>query len=209
MKIIQTLLVAIMLASCGQGDDLNLPGVDGPRFHVSNGMVIADLKLENLNFNVQTEFTIPKLENSFIAVNGSADAGTDISLHFDPQDVISTDFDLVDPNTLPDGRAFPLLPDGTLPSIAINIPSMKNTTFYASKEVVGFFIPYTHGIGIDMAQRIVVNGKDVGFAALVRADSNGENSGFLIILEIDNLKNRRLQKLIKRSLKSRNMNKIY
>lgn len=182
--------LAILLffsSSClNQGKLPKVPGVDGPHLNVSDGKIILSIGLENLDAPGGASFTIPKMEYSTATLMPGQFGGTIVKVAFDPRDVESDHFKVVPPEKLPDGRDFPFTVDGSVPALALNVPKLLDTTFYASKVVFGFFIPVNLPkdvqIPYDLAFRLKINGKNVGIVSYIRENSDGEGSGVVLML---------------------------
>ena len=133
-----------------------------------------------------------------------------VQVAFDLSDVESDYFQVVPHETLPDGRAFPFTIDGTLPALAINVPQAKDMTFYASKDVFGFFLPISlpPEFAASVSYKIKINGENYGVVSLVHPDSNGQGAGVLLLLTLEDIRsNSDFKKLIK--LSKRNKSKVY
>lgn len=210
MKVLSYLLLCAIFftsTSClNQEEGKYIPGVKGPRVNIQDGKVILSIELTGIDLPVGLTVPIPKLDQSTVTVapsfgeDGSFN-GTLIKVAFDLRDVENDEFRVVPHQTLPDGRDFPFLIDGTLPALAVNIPKALDTTFYASQKVFGFFLPIKipSDFQLSVHYRIKVNGKKYGIVSLIHADEETqEGSGLIVLLTLDELrKNPELQKLLK------------
>ena len=94
--------------------------------------------------------------------------------------------------------------DGTLPALALNVPKLLDTTFYASNAVFGFFIPVSLPDGMDIPFdipfRLRMNGKQVGIVSYIRTNHEGEGSGVVLMLTMKQIQdNPEFQTLLKYS----------
>ena len=114
-------------------------------------------------------------------------------------DVFNGDLQRLDPQALPGGRPLPGVPSGSLPAIAFSIEKFYGMGFYIGKSVFGLFVPIK-GLGIGnsvVTARFYSSGSRVGNISLVGEDTNGENSGILLMLDLGKYKSK-LKKLAKR-----------
>lgn len=201
-----------LLTSClSQGEKPSIPGVKGPNLNVQDGKIVLSLTMTQLDSQMGVSFPIKKLENSHLYIgpgfnSDGSSAGTLVKANFDLNDVLGDDFNSVPSSTLPDGRDFPFLVDGKLPAFAINIPKAKDITVYASKKVYGFFLPLQlpDDFIADVHFKIVVNDKSYGVASLIHPNAQGEGSGLIVLLTLDEIrKNPGLKKLLRASKKNK------
>jgi len=214
MKILSNILLAATLllgTSClNQEDGETIPGIKGPKINVQDGKVIVTVELAQIVSEGGATFPIPKLDRSELTVGGTLDGGTIIRAAFDLKDVDSDDFRVVPHQTLPDGRQFPFLIDGTLPAVAINVPKAKDMTFYASSKLFGFFLPLTlpDDFNVGIHYKIVINGKDYGIVSLIHPDSSGNGAGVVVLMTLDSMRdNPEFKKLLK--ISKRNKSRLY
>jgi hypothetical protein len=214
-KISKLMLFSLLFAasSClNQGEGRKIPGLNGPKVNIQDGKVVLSLELENISMDLGLTLPISKkMKNSSVSImpamhDDGTMGGTLIRASFDLRDVESDHFKVVPSQTLPDGRAFPYMVSGTLPSLAFNIPKAKNATFYVSKKVFGIFLPLK--ISKDLVgsihYRIKINGKYYGAVSLIRPDVNGEGAGVLALLTLDEIRsNPGLKKLMRMSKKNK------
>jgi len=206
-------LLFFSLSSClKQGEAPKIPGIDGPKFNIADGKVILTVGLENVDLGVGLTLPVPKLKHSSVTLAPRLEGGTLIQIAFDPKDVESDLFDVVDHETMPDGRPFPFLIDGTLPALAIKVPKVFNTTFYASKKVFGFFLPIKlpSEFNVSIHYRLKINGKNVGIVSLIHPNEDGEGAGVVLLLTMKDInENSDLKKLLKFSQKRKYRNILY
>lgn len=204
-------IVALIAVSCGSQPTVpEIPGMKGPFFNVMDGKVLISMTFDNLEIIGGGRFPLSKMPNSFIELSPGQTGGTFLQVSLDIVDIDSTDWGLVDPNALPGGRPLPGVVGGRLPSIAVNVPSLNDTTFYVSKQIFGFFIPFKVGSpGAILTFRIFMEDKHIGNVSLVGEDQRGENSGMLMLMNLDRQSKARLQKLIDFSKQSKNRGKLF
>lgn len=221
MKILSYVLLGAMLFSATscleQEDGQYIPGVNGPKVNIQDGKILLSVELEGVEIDGGITLPIQKMKKSTITVSPAMAGdgtfgGTLIRLAFDLKDVENDNFRVVPHETLPDGRPFPFLVEGTLPALAINIPKAKDLTIYASEKVFGFFLPINlpEDFNMSVHYRIKINGESYGVVSLIHPDASGEGAGVVALLTLDDVrKNPDLKKLLKLSKKKRNKNKIY
>lgn len=217
MKMLAYSMLSCMLlisTSCmNQEDGQYIPGVNGPKVNIQDGKVLLTVELENVDIDAGITMPVPKLKHSTLTVGPAFDdsgvfGGTMIRVAFDPKDVEGEDFRVVPSNTLPDGRPFPFIVDGTLPAIAVQVPKAKNATFYMSEKVFGFFLPIKLPKDFDVSvhYRIKINGKNYGIVSLIQPDFRDEGAGIVVLLTLDDIRrNSDAQKLLSISKKRKNV----
>jgi hypothetical protein len=214
MKFLSYLLMGALMfgaTSClNQEDGQYIPGVDGPHVNIQDGKILLSVELVNIHLDAGITATIPKMKSSSFTVSPAFDGGTLLRVAFDLKDVESDHFKVVPHETLPDGRAFPFLIDGTLPALAINVPKAKDATFYVSKKVFGFFLPIKlpEDFNLSVHYRIKINGKSYGVVSLIHPDASGEGAGIVALLTLDDLRsNPDVKRLLK--ISKRRKNRLY
>lgn len=196
---------SLLTASCGGGGDdarnIEIPGVDGPVVTLDGDNVRIDMIFENLQIDGGIQYRVPKYKNSLIEISPDLQsAGTLMAISVSLDDVFGGDVGNLDPMTLPGGRPLPGVSGGSLPAVAFSIEEWKNMGFYLGPKVFGVFIP-VNGLGLEnsiLSYRFYSKGDRVGNIALVGADENGKNSGFLLMLDMSGWKKNKLQKLAKK-----------
>ncbi len=173
----------------GGGTNPVIDGVDGPFVEYVWGKVLLAMVLKNVSVDAGVTMPIPKYPNSTLQVGPDFNsAGTLISLTINGSDFLDNKGEGFDPTTLPGGRPLPGVASGSLPAIAIQIPSLSNSVLYVGPEVLGFFMPFS---GLDTAGAIISfrfhnkAGAPVGTLSLVGADTNGLNAGLLALMNVD------------------------
>lgn len=196
MKKILLLSALFALSSCG--GKFKIPGVLGPNFSTSDDHAITNMVIENVNFDGTSVVEIPKIENSFIEVSGLPQGGTSIDFKIDIEAITNGNFDTLEPAALPGGREIPVV-GGKLPSIAVAVPALKNVHFYIGKKVYGIFVPVTFPQEVQgiLIYTVTIKGKKYGNVAAVGNDSNGENSGVLILADLSTLSDAQQKRLLK------------
>lgn len=211
MKYLKSFIIIMgmsLFTSCLKQESGNpIPGVQGPYVNIQDGKIILTMILEKVDTSVGFSTPLPKIDSSMVtigpAINGDgSQSGTLLRASFDLKELDSDKFKIVPAQKLPDGRDFPFLIDGTLPALAFNLPTVKNTTFYASKKVFGLFLPLTlpKELDFNLAYRIKVNGKKYGLISLIAPNEIDEGSGVVVLLTLDDIRNNpSVLKLLNRS----------
>lgn len=203
-------LTTALAVSCGSQPELpKIQGVSGPFFNVLDGKVLVSMTLQNVEIMGGVRLPLGKMQNSSVEVSPAQDGGTLFQVAMDLKDVEGTDWTLVDPHALPDGRPLPGIVGGQLPAFAVTVPQLADTTVYASQKVVGFFLPFKMNVQAIATFSIVLNGKKYGNLSLVGTDSSHTDSGLLILINLSAANKAELKKLIKESLKAQNRHKLY
>lgn len=196
--------------SCGSQPELpKIEGIAGPFFNVQNGRVLISMTLQQVEIIGGGVFPLGFLNSSTLEVTPAQEGGTLLQFGVDLADIEGTDWTVVPPTQLPGGRPLPGIVGGQLPAFAVTVPQLDNTTVYASKKVFGFFYPFKLGSNVIVTARIVIGGKNVGNLSLVGEDSNGQNSGVLVLMNLNAAGKAHLKRLLKESAKAENKHKIY
>jgi len=209
--ILFTLLLS--LSSClNQSETPKIPGIDGPNLNIIDGKILLSIGLENIELPIGGTVPIPKMKNSSISMSARLGGGSIVQVALDLKDVESDEFRVVPTQTLPDGRPFPFVMNGELPALAFHIPKVFDMTFYASQRAFGFYLPikmptdFIYGATL----RIKINGKQYGVFQVVGNNSEGEGSGLVVMLTLEEIRNNPdLQSLLKFSKKRRNKNTVF
>jgi hypothetical protein len=196
-------LVSALTTSCGDGSDgrnIQIPGVDGPTVTLNQDNVLIAMVFENIMLDGGLRYPVPKYPNSYIEVSPHLQSGgTMMSVSISLDDVFNGDLQRLDPQALPGGRPLPGVPSGSLPAVAFSIEKFYGMGFYIGKSIFGVFVP-VKGLGIGnsvVTARFYSSGSRVGNISLVGEDTDGENSGILLMLDLGKYK-RRLKKLSKK-----------
>ena len=203
--VVVSLLTAIAMfsTSCGEGkSQLNIPGVDGPNLTLQQDKLNISMVFENVQLEGGLRYAIPKYNNSYIEISPDLESnGTLMSVSVDLDDVFSSQVQSLSPKSLPGGRPLPGVASGNLPAVAFNIPQWTNMSFYVGPKVFGVFIPIKNlDIGRDniITARYYTGSSRAGNISLVGKDINGENGGFLLLLDMGTTVQKRLKSIAKR-----------
>lgn len=192
---------AIFSTSCGDGGsakNIQIPGVIGPKVTLLQDNVLISMVFENINIQGGLRYNIPKYDNSYIEISPDLQSdGTLMAVSVSLQDVFGGGLDQLDPQALPGGRPLPGVVNGRLPAVAFTIEKFKNMSFYLGPKVFGMFVPLK---GLNIGGSIVTarfyTGKTrTGNISLVGEDTNGENSGLLLMLDMGSSTKKRLKKV--------------
>ncbi len=182
----------------GGETSLEIPGVDGPTLHLVDDQLLISMVFENLVVDGGLRYPIPKYPNSHIEIAPDFESdGTLMVVAVDLDDVFSGHLDQLDPQALPGGRPLPGVASGKLPAVAFSIPKWNNMGFYLGPKLFGVFVPVP-GLNMQGAMvtaRFYADGKRQGNISLVGEDTEGENSGFLLMLDLDSATTKKLKYL--------------
>lgn len=203
-------LAIVLTPSCGQqgGELPQINGVQGPIFNVVDGQVLLTFKLLNMQVDAGLKFPIPKTKHSFAEFMPNAvDGGMIFQLYMDVEDLKSIAVGIGDGNYLPDGRALPGVPGGKLENSLRIDTEWHDVSFYYHQKLFGFWLPVGfETAGISGYWNIAMNQKRVGFLGLVGNDEvRGYSAGAVVLLNLDALKDKQLNKLIEMSKKNPHM----
>ncbi len=211
LRLVGLALMTTLAVSCGSQPELpQINGVQGPFFNVQDGKVLISTTFETLEIIGGGRFPISKMPGSYFEIAPAQFGGTLLQVYLDVVDIDNTDWGMVDPSTLPGGRPLPGVVGGKLPSIAFQVEQLNDATFYASKQIFGFFMPFkVDAQGAIVTFRLNMDGKLVGNLSLVGNDQNGQNGGLLLLMNLNKDQKARLQRLIDHSKKKENKGKIF
>ncbi len=197
-----SLTALLGFTSCGSdnGSNIEIPGVDGPKVSLIQDKMLVSMTFEAVELDGGLRYSIPRYPNSWLEIAPALNSnGTIMTMSLALSDIMNSDLLLLDPQSLPGGRALPGVRTGALPSVAFSIEKFNNMSFYVGPEVFGFFIPATLGIDNGIASfRYYIGDKRAGTISLVGADTNGENSGLLLMLDMNANTKRSLKKYLNR-----------
>ncbi len=205
----KTLIVGLLISfsavfgtSCGDSStQLQIPGVNGPELTLEQDNLLIAMTFENIQLDGGLRYSIPEYENSYIEVGPDlASAGTLMSISVSLDDVFNDNLQLLDPQKLPGDRNLPGVASGALPAVAFTIPNWSNMTFYLGSKFFGVFVPVKMDIGTNniVTARFYSGSVRAGNISLVGADANGENSGFVLLLDLSSSVKKRLKKIAKK-----------
>jgi hypothetical protein len=208
---VKTLIISFMFAgfamfstSCGDGGsakNIQIPGVIGPKVTLLEDNVLISMVFENINLQGGLRYNIPKYENSYIEISPDLQSnGTLMAVSVSLKDVFNDELNRLDPQALPGGRPLPGVISGRLPAVAFTIEKFKNMSFYIGPKIFGMFVPTKSlNIGGSIVTARFYTGKTrTGNISLVGEDTNGENSGFLLMLDMGSRTTKKLKKVARK-----------
>ncbi len=212
MKVAVLSFAIVLTPSCGQqgGGLPEINGVKGPLFNVVDGQILMTFKLLNMQVDAGLKVPIPKTKHSFLEFAPNVlDGGMLLQVYMDVEDLRSISIGVGDGNYLPDGRALPGVPGGKLENSIRIDTQWHDISFYYHQKLFGLWIPVGfETAGISGYWNISMKEKRVGFLGLVGNDEvRGYKAGAVVLLNLDALKDKQLNKLI--NLSKRNPHMIY
>lgn len=193
----KTLLLASLLAlgmfstSCGNGgagsSNIQIPGVSKSSVVLNTDSVLISFVFDQIQIDGGLRYNIPKYPNSYLEISPDLQsAGTLMSISIAIKDVANTSLQILDPQSLPGGRALPGVAGGKLPAVAFTIQKFSGMSVYVGPKLFGIFVPLKNlGIGNSIITARYYAGKArVGNLSLVGTDANGENGGLLLMLDL-------------------------
>lgn len=198
-----TLVSLLGLTACGDnsgGNNVEIPGVDGPTIELSKENLKITMTFENLVMDGGIRYGIPEYPSSWLEVGPDfQSAGTLMTMTLAIDDVLDDDLLLLDPQKLPGGRDLPGVKGGELPAVAFSVEKFSNMKFYVGPEVFGFFVP----AGVDFDNgiatfRYFIGDDRAGNISIVGKDQNGENAGVLLLLDMDASTKKKLRRYTRR-----------
>lgn len=199
-SVLLALTLGLFMVSCKKPNNgpIQIPGVKGPNIEIVDQNMVISLDFETISFEFGGVFDIPKITGSTVGVGPSLETGgTLLQLSLDMNQITNGNIELNEPTALPGGRPLPGIRDGKLPAVSMTVPKFKDMTFYLSKKVFGIFVPFKVGIGDIITYRLVVKERFIGTISLVGQDTDGENSGALMLINLTRQNKAMLRKLIK------------
>lgn len=191
--------------SCGEGGiNLSIPGVIGPNIMVMDGGILVTSVLERLNPPAGVRYKIPKFPNSYAEVGPDFESdGTLLGVFLSYDDLLDESGDLksLPAQELPGGRPLPGVASGKLPAVAFTIEAFHDITLYLGENFFGVFVPVN--LELDQLDSNIVSARfyhnsiRAGNLSIVGADENGENSGFLLLLDFSKQTKRIIKKIAK------------
>lgn len=198
------LTLGVLTTSCGDGtsaSNIKVPGVNNMSVTLVQDNVLISMVFEGLQLDGGLRYNIPKYPNSYLEISPDLQsAGTLMAISVSLKDVFDTRLQLLDPATLPGGRSLPGVAGGRLPAVAFSIEKFKNMGFYLGPQVFGVFIPVKNlGIGNSIiTARYYTGSNRIGNISLVGQDANGENSGILLMLDMNSSVQSQLKSVAKK-----------
>ncbi len=184
------LTLGLFSTSCGNGtsaSNIQIPGVKKSAITLNNDSVLISFVFEAIQLDGGLRYNIPKYPNSYLEISPDLQSGgTLMAINLAIKDVANGNLQLLDPQSLPGGRALPGVATGRLPAVAFSIEKFKGMSFYVGPKLFGVFVPLKNlGIGNSIiTARYYVSSTRVGNISLVGQDANGENSGLLLMLDL-------------------------
>lgn len=204
-KVMLITLSLLLISSCGKQPKLpEIPGVKGPLFNVMDGKVVVTVKLLKANLNVGARVPVPKTKASYFEVAPNLeDGGTMAVFYLDVADLKDMNIGVGDGNTLPDGRAIPGIPGGTLQGSLRADTEILDMSFYFHKTLFGFFIPLGWDTnGFAGYWNVIIKEKNIGLLGAVASDENGHGAGIILFLRLNQLNDPQFKALINMSKKN-------
>lgn len=193
------LVMSLFVVSCKKpaSGPIQIPGVKGPNIEIVDQNMVISLDFETISFEFGGTFDIPKITGSTVGVNPSLETGgTLLQINLDMNQITNGNIELNEPTSLPGGRPLPGIRDGKLPAVSMTVPKFKDMTFYLSKKVFGIFVPFKVGINDIITYRLVVKERFIGTISLIGQDSEGANSGALMLINLTRENKAMLRKLM-------------
>lgn len=170
------------------GNTWSIEGVDGPTLTYTNNIATVAATIENVTIDVGATIAIPEMPHSTFEVAPNVQGGLLIQITLDPADVVAlAGGNSLPPGDLPGGRPLPGISGGTMPQEAAQIPALGNTVFYIGSNVWGVFVPVGHFDTDQVMGTFSYYDKTnnlAGEISVVGNDSTGQNSGFLLMIDI-------------------------
>jgi hypothetical protein len=185
------LTLGLFSTSCGNGTssaNMQVPGVQNMSVKLVQDSVLISMVFSSIQLDGGLRYSIPKYPNSFLEISPDLQsAGTLLSLNISLKDALNTNLQTLDPQTLPGGRALPGVAGGRLPAVAFSIEKFHGISVYLGPKLFGVFLPLKNlNIGSTIiTARYYVGSNRVGNLSLVGQDANGENSGLLLMLDMN------------------------
>jgi hypothetical protein len=150
--------------------------------------VLISMVFQNIQLEGGLRYNIPKYPNSYLEISPDLQsAGTLMAINISLKDVFNTNLQTLDPQSLPGGRPLPGVVGGRLPAVAFSIEKFHGMGVYLGPKLFGLFLPLKNlGIGTSIITARYYSGKNrIGNISLVGQDANGENSGILLMLDMN------------------------
>ena len=173
-----------------------------------DGQILMTFEFRNLQVEAGFKVPIPKTKrSSFEFAPNAVDGGMILQVYMDVEDLGSISIGLGDGNYLPDGRALPGVPGGKLENSLRIDTDFEDISFYYHKELFGLWMPMGfETAGISGYWNVKMGEKRVGFIGIVGNDPVKDyKAGAVVLLNLNQLKDKQLQKLIELSKKNPHM----
>ena len=197
LALLAAISLSLFLTSCGQDSKfkLEIPGVQGPNVSLIQDVVLIDMVFEKLSIDGGLRYAIPEYNNSYLEVSPDlSSGGTLFAAYLSLKDIFNGDLLLLDPQYLPGGRPLPGVSKGSLPAVAVTVPQFENITFYVGTKAFGLFVPFKLDIGSTIVTaRFYIGDTRAGNVSLVGPDENDENSGVLLLIDLNAQQIKRLK----------------
>ena len=194
---IKSILVIGLLAlstACGSGASAKnpvIPGVVGPTVDFVNNVLTLSMTIQSLQTSVGVRVPLGgNLPNSYIEVDPDLQSnGTLVAIGIAAADLKAfVKVTTLNPQELPGGRPLPGVPAGSLPALAIQVPQLKNVTFYIGPTVFGIFVPVGFGKSLQnyMATFSFFDQSQtkIGNLSIVGQDTTGANDGVMLLIDL-------------------------
>ncbi|MFA6238239.1 MAG: hypothetical protein WC635_12975 [Bacteriovorax sp.] len=198
------LALGVLSTSCGDGtssSNIQIPGVQNMSVTLVQDSVLISMVFQSIQLDGGLRYNIPKYPNSYLEISPDLQsAGTLMAINVSLKDVFNTNLQLLDPQTLPGGRALPGVAGGRLPAVAFSIEKFHGMGFYLGPKLFGVFLPLKNlGIGNSIiTARYYTGSNRIGNISLVGQDANGENSGILLMLDMSTSVQKQLKSYAKK-----------
>ena len=190
-KLFVSVLFLVMFGAVSCNDDggvnVDIPGVSGPTVTLNGEHVIINMTFSSVIMEGEMTIAVPQYSDSTVSIKADPNGGTVMSVKVSAVDLLNADLQDLDPQRLPGGRALPGVAAGDLPAVGFTVESFYNMSFYIGPEVFGFFVPLDNFAteGAIASFRYYIGDKASGTVSLVGTDTNGENAGLLLLLNMD------------------------
>ncbi len=191
LLLMTTLAIGLFSTSCGSGtsaSNIQVPGIQNMSVKLVQDSVLISMVFQSIQLDGGLRYNIPKYANSYLEISPDLQSsGTLLALNISLKDALNTNLQTLDPQSLPGGRALPGVAGGRLPAVAFSIEKFKGISVYLGPKLFGVFLPIKNlGIGNSIiTARYYTGSNRIGNISLVGQDSNGENSGILLMLDMN------------------------
>ena len=172
------------------GLGLDIAGVDGPYVKLSGDNLIISVIFENIVLEGGLRYEIPEYEDSYLEFSPSLEKeGTFLAISLSMKNFDK--FGLLEMNAekLPNGMPIPGISSGELPTVRFTLDLagtlFHNMSFYLGPKFFGVFVPVPlNGVPPIITTRYHIEGFRAGTLSMLGPDENGENSGFLLLVNL-------------------------